>query len=319
MSRVTTARVHHGRPVADVREGRTPTLLLGGIGLLLASLLWSYWGTLSELIEFWDRNQDYSVGMLVPFVAVFLVWQRRTQIPWRTWRPSLVAGGAALLLSQVARFAAIYYNYASGERLSIVLTIGAAVLLVGGWGVLRRLFWVLAFMLLMVPFPNRVHVAIAQPLQSWATSAGRFGLELLGYFVRQEGNVLYVDERTVVAVAEACSGLRMLTAFIVTAAVICFLIQRPAWHKVVLMIMSLPVAVLCNGIRVLATALFMYYAENRTLQEGFHDLAGYAMMPLAVLMLIGLLKLLALFSTPEPRPGARKTPPAPRQPRGVTS
>jgi len=80
-------------------------------------------------------------------------------------------------------------------------------------------------------------------------------------------------------------------------------LRRPAWHKIVLCLASVPVAVLCNAIRVLATTLFFHYSQSTVLEEQFHDAAGLAMMPLAILMLLGVLKLLGLFSE-QPEVGA---------------
>lgn len=277
---------------------------------LAAVLLWSYWPTLHELIAFWQINQDYSAGMLVPFVAIYLVWIRRKELAAHLWRPT-AWGAAALLLSQLVRFVGIYYGYAFFERLSFVFTVASVVLLIGGWTIFRRLIWIQLFLLLMVPFPSKLHYEISAPLQSWATGMGRFGLELFGFYVQREGNVLYVEENTVVSVAEACNGLRMLTAFLVTAAALCLIIRRPAWQKAALMATSIPVAIVCNGVRVWVTAVFMYYADDPSIEGQFHDIAGLLMMPLALLILLVELKLLDALVSGAPADAGRKgqTPP----------
>jgi exosortase len=265
------------------------------VGLLLAAVVWSYWPTLVELREFWAENEDYSVGQLVPLVALYLVWSARRELAVMAWRPA-AWGAGVLVASQALRLAGVYYAYASAERLSLVLTLAALVVWIGGVRVARRLFWVLVFLLLMVPLPQRLHNALALPLQQWATALGLFGLELCGFFVQRDGNVLSVNGESSVLVAEACSGLRMLTAFVFTAAVLCFLVTRPAWQKAVLIASSVLIAVISNGVRVLATAVFMHYATSPSAEQRFHDLAGYLMMPLALALLIGELRLLALLT-----------------------
>ena len=102
-----------------------------------------------------------------------------------------------------------------------------------------------------------------------------------------------MDRQAAVLVGEACSGLRMLTAFVLTAAVLCFMVRRPALHKIVLLASSLPIAVLANGLRVLVTSVCVYGSGDATFEQRFHDAAGLAMMPLAVLILLGELMLLA--------------------------
>jgi len=262
---------------------------------LLALLIWSYWPTLMDLRAFWNRNEDYSAGQLVPPVLIYLVWRRRHDLAACRLTPCWWGLGI-VLGSQLLRAVGIYYAFGSLERLALVLTASGCLLWVGGTALWRRLLWEQAFLLLMLPPPVRVHDQIAMPLQNWATGLSRAGLELLGFYVAREGNVLQVEERGSVMVAEACSGLRMLTAFVFTAAFLCFLARRPAWHKIVVCAASLPVAVLCNALRVLATTLFFQYSQSTVLEEQFHDAAGLAMMPLAVVLLLGVLKLLNLFS-----------------------
>ncbi|MEW6253879.1 MAG: exosortase/archaeosortase family protein, partial [Planctomycetota bacterium] len=166
-----------------------------------------------------------------------------------------------------------------------------------------------AFLLLMFPLPTRVHAAVAAPLQQAASALGAFGLELLGVYVRRDGNVLQLDGGVSVMVAEACSGLRMLTAFVFTAAVLVLVIRRPAWQKLVLLVASLPIAVLANAVRVLATSLIVHHGRDAALEHQVHDVAGVLMMPLALLMLLGVLKFLdQLAAAPRTRrPGAMRS------------
>ena len=269
------------------------------IAALTGCLLWSYWPTLVELREFWSRNQDYSVGQLVPLVALYLVWRERAALWAQRVRPCW--WGAGLIgLAESLRLASVYYGYASGERCALLLAIAGVVLLAAGWRIFWRLKWVLLFLTLMVPLPARLHESIALPLQHKATEMAVFTLELLGFYVLREGNVLHLNEQTTVAVTEACSGLRMLTAFIFVAAVLVFLIKRPLWQRITLLASSVPIAVLSNAIRIITTAIFVHYAHNPVLGSTFHDMAGLAMMPLGLLMSLGLLQLLALLTAVDP-------------------
>jgi len=284
------------------RPGSRAALWVAAAGLL-ACLLWSYWPTLVELFEFWQRNQDYSVGQLVPLVAAWLVYRSRRELA-ADWAGPVWWGLAWIAAGELLRLGGVYYGFGSIERYALLLTLPGIVLTLGGWRVLYRLRWVLVFLFLMVPLPGRLHEAIAVPLQARATSIAVFGLETLGFFVAREGNVLRMEESTTISVTEACSGLRMLAAFVFVAAVLAFLIKRPRWQKALLLASSIPIAVLSNGIRGIATAVFVYYAKNPSLSEKFHDGAGLAMMPLALAILALELKLLSLFSRPVASPGA---------------
>jgi len=248
------------------------------------------------LHAFWSRDADYSAGQLVPLVSLYLCWRERAFLRSRSIRPSLLWGAALLLLAEGLRLGAVYYGFGSIERITVVVSIAGVVLLAAGWEVFWRLRWVLLFLVLMFPLPGRVHEAVALPLQQLATTLAAFLLELCGFFVVREGHVLRLDADTIVGVTEACSGLRMLTAFLFVSAVLAFLIRRPRWQKALLIASGIPIAVLSNGLRSAATGVFVYYSHNPELSDRFHDLAGLAMMPIAIALSVVLLKFLALLS-----------------------
>ena len=91
---------------------------------------------------------------------------------------------------------------------------------------------------------------------------------------------------TAVAVAEACSGLRMLTAFVMVACVAAFVVCRPAWQNAVPALSSVPAAIFCNLIRLVVTALLFLLVNGKVAEAFFHDFAGLTMMPMAILILL---------------------------------
>ena len=173
-----------------------PVLIVLG---LLVCLLWSHWLSVVELCAFWARNDDYSIGALVPFLAGYLVWRKRDELHTIAARPCWW-GIAVMLAAQGCRYAGFYYSYSSAERYSMVLTIAGAGLLVAGPRAIWRLRWILLFLLLMVPFPRRIHEMVAIPLQQMATVMAAYSLELFGFFVVRAGNVLRIGADAVVAV-----------------------------------------------------------------------------------------------------------------------
>jgi exosortase/archaeosortase family protein len=84
----------------------------------------------------------------------------------------------------------------------------------------------------------------------------------------------------------------MLTAFIVVAAVLAYIVNRPKWQKVTLLLSAVPIAIICNLARLMATAILFMIGSSATAETFFHDFAGVSMMPLAVLLLIAELWLL---------------------------
>lgn len=274
---------------------RAAVLASGSLGLVL---LWTFWSTLAELWSQWQNDPDYSVGQFVPLIAAYWVWDRRHTL--RRCRISPCWWGlGVLLLGQMGRLFGLLFLYESAERYAFVLTLVGVVLLVAGKQVVWRLRWVLAFLLLMVPLPGRIHNAVAGPLQQWATAGTVAVLEIAGAEVVQEGNVVSLGADTSVGIAEACAGLRMLSAFVVVAAVFAFAVNRPRWQRTVLVLSSIPVALACNILRLVATVWLYSATSSRVAEAFFHDFAGLTMMPVAVALLAGELWLMNVLVVPD--------------------
>jgi len=277
------------------KTGRVPIALLSSV--LLAAFLWAHWPNLKELWEFWSKSDEYSSGLLVPFLAGYVLWAKRHRLWGEQIRPAPISGMLALVGAQAVRFAGLFLMLGSAERLSLVLTVGALAIMLLGWAFFKRILTVWLFLFLMLPLPYRIHSTIAQPLQSWATSSAVFLLEVLGYEVVRDGNVIHIGQ-TSVAILEACNGLRMVTAFFVVAGLVVLLVKRPLWEKVVVFASSLPIALLCNSIRLTITSIAFTQLQGENWERIFHDFGGYAMMPLAILAIITELWFLKQLTTP---------------------
>jgi len=266
------------------------------LAIVAAAFAWCYWPTLRDMWVIWLKSDEYSSGLLVPFLAGYVLWARRASLAEVPIRPS-VWGLAALVGAQAFRLYGLYANLGSFERLSTVLTIGALALWVLGWPMIRRTWTVLLFLFLMVPWPNSLREMVTLPMQRYATSSAVFCLEMLGYLVVREGNILHVGGTTV-GVEEACNGLRMVMAFWVVGGLVVLLIERPLWQKVTVLVSCLPVALVCNTIRLTLTTVLFTWVQSERLAELVHDLGGYAMMPLALGMVMAEFWLLRALTTP---------------------
>jgi len=303
MKSSTTDRHIHRRDTRQVpwkepmRNGR---LGLAMAVLVLAALTaWSFWPTILDLAKEWQGDDDYSAGQLVPLVGAFLVWRDRKALRQCPLKPCWWGGLALLLVAQAGRIYGLLFMFDSAQRYSLVLTVAATVLTVAGWHVFRRVSWILLFLCLMVPLPGRVHNLISGPLQAMATTGSVFLLEAFGTRVSQQGNVVVFQGNTSLAVAEACSGLRMLTAFIIVAAFVAYMVNRSRRQKAVLLFSSVPIAVICNIVRIFATAVLMLCISEEAAEKFFHDFAGFVMMLVAVSLIFGELWLMERLIVPE--------------------
>ena len=241
-----TACISKRSAASAVAAGATPKFSRaiwqrwGIASALLALTLWAFWPVAYRLFRDWQGDPNYSVGQLVPLAAFYVLWDRRNS--WRkcTLRPCW--WGLALCLAAVAVwYAGLLFLYESAERFALVLMILGLVMWIGGWQLFFKIRWILLMLFLMTVFL----------------------LEAGGIEVAREGNTLLLGRDTRVGIAEACSGLRMLTAFVIVAATFALLVDRPRWQKIVLLISSIPIAILCNMLRLIVTVIIykLVFAE----------------------------------------------------------
>jgi exosortase len=82
-------------------------------------------------------------------------------------------------------------------------------------------------------------------------------------------------------VAEACSGMRLLMAFLALGVAMAYLHYRPVWQRLVLLASTIPIAILCNIVRVTVTGFIYILLPTKYAQGIYHDALGLAMLPLA--------------------------------------
>ncbi len=182
------------------RHAFRPWLVPLALGIVL---LWSYWPIVASLYRDWQRDDNYSVGQLVPLAALYLLWCERHRLAKCRLAPCWWGAGL-ILIGQAARFFGLLFLYESAERYSMVLTVTGLVLLVAGRQAFWQTRWILVFLFLMVPLPGRVHNLISGPLQNLSTAGAVVTLELSGVTVIREGNTMLLNDGVAVAVAEAC-------------------------------------------------------------------------------------------------------------------
>ncbi len=265
------------------RESRATQWSL--VALLAAGLLWSYWSTLAVLRERWSADPLYAHGFLVPLVAIGIAWWRKDLLKNVSFTPSVWLGLPLLASGIGLRLAAarLYLEWFDG--LSLVPVVAGMVLLLGGRPLLKAVWPAVVYLVFMVPLPFRLEAVASGPLQSIATQASTFSLQVMGFPAGSEGNVITIQEARI-GVAEACSGLRMLVVFFAATAAVALCSTKPLWERAAILVSAVPIAIFCNVVRITATGVLFETVGSATAKAFFHDFAGWLMMLLAV----GLLK-----------------------------
>jgi exosortase len=246
-----------------------------------------------DLHSTWASDPNYSHGYLVIPIALFILWQRLSAAapelapgpipaPWWGW--------ASLTAVLVVRALAYDWNLRWTETATILPAIACLTWIFGGWPLLRRAWLAIAFLVFMLPLPPQINDLITLPLQHIAATGSCFLLQTSGLWSIQEGNTINVSTphgMEPLDVAVACSGLRMLMTLAATVTATIILIPLPTWKRITLLVSAVPIALLTNMIRIVATGWCYHLVEGARAKQLAHDWSGYLMMPLA-LVLVGL-------------------------------
>src|SRR5262245_55857615 len=130
------------------------------IASCFAIAVWSYWPTLTELVQTWRTDPQYSHGFLVPLFSLALLWQSRDQWAALTPQPSWF-GMAFLVLAAAMRLAGAYIYSPWLEQISLLPALVGICLGLGGWRALALAGPAVAFLVFMIPLPGRLDKALA--------------------------------------------------------------------------------------------------------------------------------------------------------------
>ena len=270
-----------------------------GFAFCLAVFAWSYWPTLVELEGSWGREPDYSHGYFVLPLALYFLWLRRDTFPAGFISPDW--GGLLLIAASVLlRFVGLrFFLGISIEGWSMLVWVAGMAWLFGGQKFLRWSLPAIAFLFFMIPLPYRAERMLSLPLQRVATVISTTTLQLLGQPAFAEGNTIILGDEQL-EVAQACSGLRILVGIIALAFAFVIATRRPIWERVTLVVSSLPIALVANSCRIVTTGLLYQYSTGDVARKFAHDLSGWFMIPLAVMLFALLMKYCdKLFNTVE--------------------
>jgi exosortase len=149
----------------------------------------------------------------------------------------------------------------------------------------------------MVPVPYRVETGLSYPLQRIATKISVYTLQMLGQPALAEGNTIMLNEIRL-EVEQACSGLRIFMGVIALAFAYIIAFRRTWWERAIILLSVVPIALLVNAGRIVATGLLLQQFTGDTARHWVHDVSGWIMIPAAAMFFGFLLWYLQLLFRP---------------------
>jgi exosortase len=256
------------------------------VGIFSFLILWLYWNEIRYMmIQTWIGNGNWSHGFLIPLFSLYFLHQRKEKIA-KTPIVHNWFGLVIIVLSVIGYMASIYpLKIGYPKLLSILGVLIGLVLLNCGWRMILITWLPILFLFFAMPIPDRWYEALTIPMRIWASQIAVIvmnfipGMDLTATGVVIEGT--YKNAPIQLSVAEACAGMRLMMAFLALGVAMAYLSDRPYWHRIILVISTLPIALLCNFSRVIITGVLYAMVNPIFAQGGFHTTLGLIMLPVA--------------------------------------
>jgi exosortase len=268
-----------------------------------SAVAFAYWAVLVKLGHFWWTDENYSHGLLIPFIIGYILWSERDRLAAVDKRPSVVWGGAGLASALAALWAGTAGAELFVQRASLVLLLASIVVYFWGFRLLRAVFVPLLLLALAVPIPAIIFNKVAFPLQLFASRCAVWAMRAFDIPVLRDGNVIELlplgsTTTKKLEVVEACSGIRSLMTLVTLAVVYAYFTQPKSpggggWYarnfgnlrSVVIVLAAFPIAILTNAARVSGTGVLARYYGTQVADGFFHSFSGWVVYILAFLLL----------------------------------
>ena len=251
-----------------------------------------------ELASTWYKDPNFSHGFLIPLISAFFIylqWPTLERLPMR----SSLTGLVLLMFAVASQVVFLVYGQIQFSHLSMLVMLFGLVLWLLGWDYLKILWLPICYLIFMINPPQALYVKLTTPLQYLAASAGVHMLPFFGITADRDATVIKILVGTdwqQLNVAEACSGMHMLTAFFALAIALAYTTNRPVWQKIFLALCALPIAIFCNALRVALTGVLYAYVGQDWAQGSTHENLGLLMLIPAMLMQLGVGSLIDLVA-----------------------
>jgi exosortase len=278
-----------------------------------SAVVLAYATVLSKLGHDWWTDENYSHGLLVPFVICYILWSQRHRFARERQQPAMLAGLAVVSFGLVALWAGTAGAELYLQRTSLIFLFAGTVIYFWGFKLLRLMIVPLFLLWLAIPIPAIIFNKIAFPLQLFESRCAVSAMQLFDIPVLRQGNVIELmplgaHETKKLEVVEACSGIRSLMT-LVTLAVVYAYFTHPRdndpgngnisrrmlssvktfrfWRSALILLSAVPIAIFTNALRVSGTGILARYYGTKVADGFFHTFSGWVIYVVAFLMLFG--------------------------------
>src|SRR6266550_1360915 len=309
----SSSRKHRRRTFLMSVASSIPVKNIWRVFAITAAVVLTYATVLSKLGHDWWTDENYSHGLLVPFVIGYILWSQRHRFARESQQPAMLAGLAVVTFGLVALWAGTAGAELYLQRTSLIFLFAGTVTYFWGFKLLRLTIVPLFLLWLAIPIPAIIFNKVAFPLQLFASRCDVSAMQLFDIPGLRQGNVIELmplgaRETKKLEVVEACSGIRSLMT-LVTLAVVFAYFTHPRdndpgngnstrkmfsslktfrfWRSALILLSAVPIAIFTNALRVSGTGVLARYYGTKVADGFFHTFSGWVIYVAAFLILFG--------------------------------
>jgi exosortase D (VPLPA-CTERM-specific) len=243
------------------------------LGIALALMTVAFWGGIEELTVRWDKQEEYSHGYMLPFIALYFIWQKKNIIIQSEFTPSWWGVGlilAALIVFVIGEVSALFIL----TQYSLIVVLVGLALAIMGWPSAKPVLMPILLLVFAIPLPYFLEASLSANLQLLSSKLGVYFIRWCQIPVFLEGNIIDLGIFKL-QVVEACSGLRYLFPLLSLGFICAYLFDVAFWKRLLLVLSTIPITILMNSFRI---GMIGVLVDNWgiAMAEGFlHDFEGW--------------------------------------------
>ncbi|GAB4137127.1 MAG: hypothetical protein Tsb009_04510 [Planctomycetaceae bacterium] len=253
------------------------------------ALIWLFWDTLSELPKVWEIDPNYSHGFVVPvaFLIFFIrAWYLNgAPVSANVTTGDQFAGGIRIVLGGGLHVVSYLIDAPLFDVIAMILMATGAVILLAGRKKYRHYAFPMWFLVFMAPLPKTWYDTLAINMQQIASAFSAMIFASCGIPVYREGCYISIPNYQM-EVGAACSGLRQLAAIVALSLAVSHLSQKTKFFKWSLGLLSIPIAIGANCIRVTLTGFILMWFGRKWAEGVYHTLEGLAIVAVAAVLIL---------------------------------
>ncbi len=262
--------------------------------LVLTLCVIGFYPSLDMLTHKWLESDDYTYAFFVGPVIGYMIWVKREYLAHNN-------GGSLVALFFFVITLSIYLislqiQVPTFIFLATAVSIISALIYLGGLGVLKEFAVPILLLFMIIPIPGQLLSTLTASLQLRISEISEILIRSFGVPMFREGNILYI-ENNVFQVIEACSGIRSLLSMTTLSVLLGYFTLTRLSSAILLLLFSIPVAIVINIIRVVVLVLAYHYFHVNLSSGLSHTLTGLFLFSFGLVLLWAFQRMLELWET----------------------